>query len=89
MFIFLLFLITATINTVIVALLGSVAAVGAVAALFFAALTGIYISVLAIAACVISTVVFFTVVAVLTVAGSSSFLHPLLVSEQELYYLLH
>lgn len=72
-FLFLLFLITATVNTVIVALLGSVAAVGAVAALFFTALTGIYIGVLTIAACVISTVVFFTVVAVLTVAGWIAF----------------
>lgn len=73
LFIFLLFLITATVNTVIVALLGSVAAVGAIAALFFTALTGIYIGVVAIAACVISTIVFFTVVAVLTVAGWISF----------------
>ncbi|CAM6088820.1 unnamed protein product [Calypogeia fissa] len=72
-FVFLLFLITATVNTVIVALLASVAAVGAVAALFFTALTGIYIGVLAIAACVISTVVFFTIVAVLTVAGWIAF----------------
>lgn len=72
-FIFLLFLITATVNTVIIALLGSVAAVGAVAALFFTALTGIYIGVLAVAACVISTIVFFTIVAVLTVAGWIAF----------------
>ncbi|KAG6554841.1 hypothetical protein Mapa_003424 [Marchantia paleacea] len=70
---FLVFFVIATANTFVVAVLGSMAAVGACVALFFAALTAIYIGALSIAVFVISSIAFMTMLAVVTAAGWIAF----------------
>lgn len=67
---FLVFFVIATTNTIVVALLGSMAAVGACVAVFFAALTAIYIGALSIAVFVISSIAFMTMFAVVTAASA-------------------
>ncbi|KAL3691557.1 hypothetical protein R1sor_005208 [Riccia sorocarpa] len=66
---FLIFLIIATANTVVIALLGSVAAVGACIAIFFTALTAIYVGALSFAAFFISSICMLSIFAMLTAAG--------------------
>ncbi|OAE27136.1 hypothetical protein AXG93_4666s1060 [Marchantia polymorpha subsp. ruderalis] len=70
---FLVFFVIATTNTIVVALLGSMAAVGACVAVFFAALTAIYIGALSIAVFVISSIAFMTMFAVVTAASWIAF----------------
>ncbi|MCH98431.1 hypothetical protein A2U01_0019433, partial [Trifolium medium] len=62
---FMLVLLVATINAVIVSLLISLAVAGGFLALFFAFVTAIYIGALSIAIFAISTVTFWTTVAIL------------------------
>ncbi|KEH28230.1 uncharacterized protein [Medicago truncatula] len=73
---FMLLLLVATINAIIVSLFISLAVAGGFLALFFALVTAIYIGALSVAIFAISTVVFWTTVAILITAGN---LGPLLV----------
>ncbi|KAL2622578.1 hypothetical protein R1flu_002783 [Riccia fluitans] len=66
---FMIFFIIATANTVVVALLGSMAAVGAGVAIFFAALTAIYVGALSFAVFAISTICLLSIFAMVTAAG--------------------
>ncbi|KAI4299642.1 hypothetical protein L6164_033078 [Bauhinia variegata] len=67
--VFTLFFLAATINAIVIALLVSLAAAGGFLALFFAFVTAIYIGALSVAAFVISTVTFWTIVAILITTG--------------------
>lgn len=66
---FMLLLLVATINAIIVSLFISLAVAGGFLALFFALVTAIYIGALSVAIFAISTVVFWTTVAILITAG--------------------
>jgi len=65
-----LLLLVATINAIIVSLFISLAVAGGFLALFFALVTAIYIGALSVAIFAISTVVFWTTVAILITAGN-------------------
>ncbi|XVE72000.1 hypothetical protein DITRI_Ditri11bG0003200 [Diplodiscus trichospermus] len=67
--IFMLFLLTATVNAIIISLLISLAAAGGFLALFFVCVTTIYIGALLVAAFVISTATISAFVAVLVATG--------------------
>jgi hypothetical protein len=67
---FMLVLLVATINAVIVSLLISLAVAGGFLALFFAFVTAIYIGALSVAIFAISTVMFWTTVAILITTGN-------------------
>lgn len=68
--VFLLFFVAATVNTIIVSLLVSLAAVGGFLALFFSCVAAIYIGTLLIAVIVISTATISAIFGVLIAAGS-------------------
>lgn len=68
--VFMLFFLAATLNATIIALLMSLAAAGGFLALFFAFVTAIYIGALSVAIFTISTVTFWTVVAILITTGT-------------------
>lgn len=65
-----LLLLVATINAIIVSLFISLVVAGGFLALFFALVTAIYIGALSVAIFAISTVVFWTTVAILITAGN-------------------
>ncbi|KAF7816311.1 voltage-dependent L-type calcium channel subunit [Senna tora] len=67
--VFMLFFLAATINAILISLLISLAAAGGFLALFFAFVTAIYIGALSVAIFTISTVTFWTVVAILITTG--------------------
>ncbi|KAI9088985.1 hypothetical protein K1719_029264 [Acacia pycnantha] len=67
--VFALFFLAATINAVVISLLMSLAAAGGFLALFFALVTAIYIGALSVAIFTISTVTFWTIVAILITTG--------------------
>ncbi|KAI4307688.1 hypothetical protein L6164_030848 [Bauhinia variegata] len=67
--VFTLFFLAATINAIIISLLLLLAAAGGFLALFFAFATAIYIGALSVAIFVISTVTFWTIVAILITTG--------------------
>ncbi|PNY09094.1 hypothetical protein L195_g005639, partial [Trifolium pratense] len=70
---FMLVLLVATINAIIVSLLISLAVAGGFLALFFAFVAAIYIGALSIAIFAIATVTFWTTVAILITTGNSMF----------------
>lgn len=70
-----LFLLVATVNAVIVSLLISLAVAGGFLALFFAFVAAIYIGALSVAIFAVSTVVFWSIVAVMITAGWIGFLY--------------
>lgn len=67
--VFMLFLLTATINAIVVSLLLSLAAAGGFLALFFACVTAIYIGASSVAAFVISTATISAIFAVMVATG--------------------
>ncbi|KAK4262426.1 hypothetical protein QN277_027986 [Acacia crassicarpa] len=67
--VFALFFLAATINAIVISLLMSLAAAGGFLALFFALVTAIYIGALSVAIITISTVTFWTIVAILITTG--------------------
>ncbi|KAJ0042097.1 hypothetical protein Pint_18231 [Pistacia integerrima] len=71
--VFMLFLLTATVNAIIVSLLLSLAAAGGFLALFFACVTAIYIGALSVAAFVISTATISAIFAVMVATGWMGF----------------
>ncbi|OIW02643.1 hypothetical protein TanjilG_29419 [Lupinus angustifolius] len=73
--VFMLFVLAATINAVVISLLISLAAAGGFLALFFAFVTAIYIGALSVAIFAISTAVFWTTVAILITTGWVAFFY--------------
>lgn len=67
---FMLFLLVATINAIVVSLLISLAVAGGFLALFFAFIAAIYIGALSVAIFAISTVTFWAIVAIVITSGN-------------------
>ncbi|KAK7276195.1 hypothetical protein RIF29_17330 [Crotalaria pallida] len=88
--VFVLFLLAATINAVVISLLISLAAAGGFLALFFAFVAAIYIGALSVAVFAISTAVFWTTVAILITAGWIGFFYTVwLVTRKSLGFAKH
>ncbi|KAK8473750.1 hypothetical protein PHAVU_001G228000 [Phaseolus vulgaris] len=73
--VFMLFLLSATINAIVISLLISLAAAGGFLALFFAFVTAIYIGALSIAIFAISLTTFWAFVAILIITGWTGFIY--------------
>ncbi|BAT86085.1 uncharacterized protein HKW66_Vig0056400 [Vigna angularis] len=73
--VFILFLLTATINAIVISLLISLVAAGGFLALFFAFVTAIYIGALSIAIFAISVTTFWAFVAILIISGWTGFIY--------------
>ncbi|QCD98443.1 uncharacterized protein LOC114173263 [Vigna unguiculata] len=73
--VFMLFLLAATINAIVISLLISLAAAGGFLALFFAFVTAIYIGALSIAIFAISVTTFWACVAILIITGWTGFIY--------------
>ncbi|KAF7831140.1 voltage-dependent L-type calcium channel subunit [Senna tora] len=69
LFVFMLFLLAATVNAIVISLLVSLAVAGGFLAFFFASVTAIYIGALSIAIFAICTVTFWATVAILITTG--------------------
>ncbi|CAL0317716.1 unnamed protein product [Lupinus luteus] len=88
--VFMLFVLAATINAVVISLLISLAAAGGFLALFFAFVTAIYIGALSVAIFAISTAVFWTTVATLITTGWVAFFYTVwLVTSKSLGFAKH
>ncbi|KAE9606085.1 hypothetical protein Lal_00025133 [Lupinus albus] len=88
--VFMLFVLAATINAIVISLLISLAAAGGFLALFFAFVTAIYIGALSVAIFAISTVVFWTTVAILITTGWVAFFYTVwLVTSKSLGFAKH
>ncbi|CAA0814547.1 Unknown protein [Striga hermonthica] len=81
--VFMLFFAAATINTVIISLLVSLAAAGGFLAIFFACVAAIYVGALTVALFAISTATISAAIAVLTVAGWIGFFWTLWVAARK------
>ncbi|KAE9596122.1 hypothetical protein Lal_00030977 [Lupinus albus] len=88
--VFLLFLVAATINAIFFSLLISLVAAGGFLALFFAFVSAICIGALSVAIFAISTVVFWTTVAILITTGWIAFFYTMwLVANKSLGFVKH
>ncbi|CAL0315699.1 unnamed protein product [Lupinus luteus] len=88
--VFLLFLVAATINAMVVSLLICLVAAGGFLALFFAFVSAICIGALSVATFSISTVVFWTTVAILITTGWIAFFYTVwLVTKKSLGFVKH
>lgn len=88
--VFMLFLLAATINAIVVSFLISLAAVGGFLALFFALVTATYIGALSVAIFAISTATFWAIVAIMITTGWIGFFYTVwLVTRKSLGFAKH
>lgn len=74
-FVFMLFVLAATFNAIVISLLVSLAVAGGFLAFFFASVTAIYIGALSVSTFAISTATFWAIVAILITTGNKLFNH--------------